>query len=54
MRKNMLLTMLLCLSAVTVLPLRAQRWVSEVQTDPQIQYQQYVGMDGGDAVLAVA
>ena len=53
MRMNMLLTMLLCLSAVTVLPLRAQRWVSEVQTDPQIQYQQYVGMDGGDAVLAV-
>ena len=53
MRKMMTLTMLLCLSAVAALPLRAQRWVAEVQTDPKIYYQQFVPMDGGDAMLAV-
>ena len=43
----------LCLLAFAALPLKAQRWVTEVGIEPAMFYQQYVAMDGGDAMLAV-
>lgn len=53
MKKMMTLTALLCLLTVYVLPVKAQRWVTEVENDPYIQYQQWVTMDRGNAVLGI-